>query len=84
MRRTGEPMTLSLPPFTKAVTWLLGINTAFYLLKLLSGLVFGELLVRGFLLQYLALTPSLFSMGGSGNSPLTAFSISSSGIGSGT
>jgi membrane associated rhomboid family serine protease len=52
-------MTLSLPPFTKAVTWLLGINTAFYLLKLLSGLVFGELLVRGFLLQYLALTPAL-------------------------
>ena len=28
-------MTLSLPPFTKAVTWLLGINTGIYLLLLL-------------------------------------------------
>jgi membrane associated rhomboid family serine protease len=37
VRRTGEPMTLSLPPFTKAVTWLLGINTSVYLLmELLS------------------------------------------------
>ena len=25
-------MTLSLPPFTKAVTWLLGINTGIFLL----------------------------------------------------
>ena len=38
MRRTGEPMTLSLPPFTKAVTWLVGINTGFYLLRLVLGL----------------------------------------------
>ena len=38
MRRTGEPMTLSLPPFTKAVVWLLGINTGVYLLM--------ELLIR--------------------------------------
>jgi len=37
VRRTGEPMTLSLPPFTKGVTWLLGINTSIYLLmELLS------------------------------------------------
>ena len=35
MRRTGEPMTLSLPPFTKAVSWLIGINTAVFLLVLL-------------------------------------------------
>src|SRR5260370_31483874 len=35
--RTGDPMTLSLPPFTKAVTWLVGINTGIYLLmELLS------------------------------------------------
>ena len=33
MRRTGEPMTLSLPPFTRAVTWLLGINTGIFLLR---------------------------------------------------
>jgi membrane associated rhomboid family serine protease len=35
VRRTGEPMTLSLPPFTKAVSWLIGINTAVFLLALL-------------------------------------------------
>jgi membrane associated rhomboid family serine protease len=35
VRRTGEPMTLSLPPFTKAVSWLIGINTAVFLLVLL-------------------------------------------------
>jgi membrane associated rhomboid family serine protease len=32
VRRTGEPMTLSLPPFTRAVTWLIGINTGVFLL----------------------------------------------------
>jgi membrane associated rhomboid family serine protease len=40
--RLREPMTLSLPPFTRAVTWLLGINTAMFLLMELlavSGLV---------------------------------------------
>jgi membrane associated rhomboid family serine protease len=31
-------MTLSLPPFTKAVTWLLGINTGIFLLMELLGL----------------------------------------------
>lgn len=37
MRRTGEPMTLSFPPFTRAVVWLLGINTGvFLLMELLS------------------------------------------------
>lgn len=35
LRRTGEPMTLSLPPFTKAVTWLIGINTGVFLLTAL-------------------------------------------------
>ena len=30
-------MTLSLPPFTKAVTWLLGINTGIFLLMELLG-----------------------------------------------
>ncbi len=39
MRRTGEPMTLSLPPFTRAVIWLVGINTAIYLLLLLLSMV---------------------------------------------
>jgi membrane associated rhomboid family serine protease len=39
VRRTGEPMMLSLPPFTKAVTWLLGINTGIFLLMSLLPLV---------------------------------------------
>jgi membrane associated rhomboid family serine protease len=39
VRRTGKPMTLSLPPFTRAVTWLLAINTSIYLLMELCGLV---------------------------------------------
>ena len=55
MRRTGEPMTLSLPPFTKAVTWLLGINTAIFLLRFLLEL-FG-LPARGFEILYLSLIP---------------------------
>src|SRR3974390_2310126 len=48
-------MTLSLPPFTRAVTWLIGINTAVYLLYL--ALTFTALPVDRFLLQYFALTP---------------------------
>ncbi len=31
IRSTGREMTLSFPPFTKAVTWLLAINTAVFL-----------------------------------------------------
>jgi len=57
LRRSGEPMTLSLPPFTKAVTWLVGINTGFYLLRLILGL--ARLPVDDFTLEYLALTPAL-------------------------
>ena len=37
MRRSREPMTLSFPPFTRAVTWLLGINTGVFLLIALLG-----------------------------------------------
>ena len=37
MRRTGEPMTLSLPPFTRGVVWLIGINTGVFLLMELFG-----------------------------------------------
>lgn len=36
--RRSEPMTLSLPPFTKAVTWLVGINTAVFLLMEIMGM----------------------------------------------
>ena len=37
MARSRE-MTLSLPPFTRAVTWLLAINTAVFLLLELFGM----------------------------------------------
>jgi membrane associated rhomboid family serine protease len=37
VRRTGEPMTLSLPPFTRGVVWLIGINTGVFLLMELFG-----------------------------------------------
>jgi len=55
VRRTAEPMTLSLPPFTKAVTWLIGINTGVYLLYL--ALSVAGLHVTVFLLDYVALNP---------------------------
>ena len=55
MRRTGEPMTLSLPPFTKAVTWLLGINTAVFLAMELFGM--ARIPVAGYVIDYFALTP---------------------------
>ena len=57
MRRTGEPMTLSLPPFTRAVTWLLGINTGVFLLMELLGL--ARVPVVGYVIDYCALTPAL-------------------------
>jgi membrane associated rhomboid family serine protease len=47
---------LSLPPFTRAVTWLVGINTGFYLLRLVLGL--ARVPFDDFALEYLALTPS--------------------------
>jgi membrane associated rhomboid family serine protease len=48
-------MTLSLPPFTKAVTWLLGINTGIFLLMELFGL--AHLPIVGYVIDYGALTP---------------------------
>jgi membrane associated rhomboid family serine protease len=49
-------MTLSLPPFTRAVTWLLGINTAIFLLEgLLLLLRLG--IVNQYIDYYCALTP---------------------------
>lgn len=49
-------MTLSLPPFTKAVTWLIGINTAIFLLRLILEL--GHVPAGAFAEVYLALTPA--------------------------
>ena len=48
-------MTLSLPPFTKAVTWLLGINTAVFLLRFVLEL--AHLPAQAFATVFLALTP---------------------------
>ena len=56
MRRTGEPMTLSLPPFTRAVTWLIGINTGVYLLR--YALELFHLPAAAFAQVYLGLTPA--------------------------
>jgi len=55
LRRTGEPMTLSLPPFTKAVSWLIGINTAIYVLRYPLEL-FG-VPAKAFAIVYLSLIP---------------------------
>jgi membrane associated rhomboid family serine protease len=56
VRRTGEPMTLSLPPFTRAVTWLLGINTAIFLLQELLSL-FRLDIINDYISYYFALKP---------------------------
>jgi membrane associated rhomboid family serine protease len=56
VRRTGEPMTLSLPPFTKAVTWLLGINTGIFLLMQLLPL-FRLGIVVAYIGYFFDLTP---------------------------
>ena len=55
MRRTGEPITLSLPPFTKAVLWLIGINTGVYLLMVFSG---NSSSLVNFISSYGTLVPS--------------------------
>ncbi len=55
MRRSGEAMTLSLPPFTRGVTWLLGINTGIFLLMELFGLAVPN--VVRFVFDHFALVP---------------------------
>ncbi len=50
-------MTLSLPPFTKAVTWLLGINTGVFLLMEVLGV--ARVPIVGYVFDYCALTPML-------------------------
>src|ERR1700739_1485198 len=58
MRGTGEPLTVSRPPFTKAVTWLLGINTGvFLLMQLLPLLRLG--IVAEYIGYFCELTPVL-------------------------
>ncbi len=50
-------MTLSLPPFTRAVVWLVGVNTGVYLLKLLVEAT-TRLPVEAFLKVYFGLIPA--------------------------
>ncbi|HEY0565738.1 MAG TPA: rhomboid family intramembrane serine protease [Terriglobales bacterium] len=56
MRRGGQSMVLSFPPFTPAVKWLLGINTGIYLLTILAGAA-GAAAVNSYLEIYGALRP---------------------------
>jgi len=56
VRRSREPMMLSFPPFTRAVTWLLGINTGIFLLMALLGVRFS---VESFVNFYFGLIPAL-------------------------
>jgi membrane associated rhomboid family serine protease len=48
-------MTLSLPPFTRAVIWLLGINTSVFLLMELADML--RVPVSDFVFRYFSLTP---------------------------
>ncbi|HET9305063.1 MAG TPA: rhomboid family intramembrane serine protease [Candidatus Sulfotelmatobacter sp.] len=57
MRRSREPMMLSFPPFTRAVTWLLGINTGIFLLMALLGV--ARISVESFVNLYFGLMPAL-------------------------
>ena len=55
IRRTGREMTLSFPPFTTAVTWLLAVNTAVFL-----GLAaFGSAAVLDWVYAHLGLVPAV-------------------------
>ena len=56
MRRTREPITLSLPPFTRAVAWLIGINTGVFLLMAVLSL--ARVFAVGYIMRYCALVPA--------------------------
>ena len=53
-RGVGGGMTLNFPPFTRMVIWLLGINTAFYLLLVLFRVIGPQLILdtRGIFALY--------------------------------
>jgi hypothetical protein len=59
----SREMTLSLPPFTRAVTWLLAINTAVFLLLELFGMTLID--VARWVRDNLALEPSSTEPSGS-------------------
>jgi membrane associated rhomboid family serine protease len=55
LRGRGREMTLSFPPFTRAVIWLLGVNTAVFL----ALLAFGTPPVADWVQMHLGLVPNL-------------------------
>ena len=55
MRGRGREMTLSFPPFTRAVIWLLGINTAVFI----ALEAFGTTAVIRWVMLYLGLVPNM-------------------------
>lgn len=54
IRNSGREMTLSFPPFTRAVTWLLGINTVIFL----SLRAFGSYSAINWVYEHLGLVPA--------------------------
>jgi len=56
----GREMTLSFPPFTKAVIWLLSINTAVFILML----AFASREMDNWIFQHLGLVPALVILRG--------------------
>jgi len=55
VKRTSDGVTLSLPPFTRGVAWIIGINTAIFLSSIVLGLSFPR--IDSLLIRYFALTP---------------------------
>ncbi|HXZ78855.1 MAG TPA: rhomboid family intramembrane serine protease [Terriglobales bacterium] len=53
---TGREMTLSLPPFTRAVVWLLGINTGIFLLLALLSRVIPDTVIE--VIRWFGLSPA--------------------------
>lgn len=61
-RLRNQGMTLSFPPFTPAVKWLLGVNTGIYLLTVILGAVHVDGVLAG-LLHFGALIPNRVAHG---------------------
>ena len=62
-RFSREPITLSFPPFTPVVAWLVGINVGVFFLFMLPRLVPGMAGLSDGLAQILSLTPNAVSHG---------------------
>ena len=60
-RFSSQPVTLSFPPFTPAISWLVGINVAVYLL--LAALRLAAPALRTQIIAICALTPAAVAHG---------------------